>query len=156
MRPSILAAVLASFLASSCSSEAPYGTPPLFDLRMPKAAPADWALGSTGARLVPFADAHALFVPRGEAATVLQLPFGPGLAGARRVRVEYMSDGAFRLEGSLAGQACAARQGQDTKRQPNTLELELAAPVTSDAGTLELRCLSTQVPVLLMRVQAVP
>jgi len=154
MRPPSLALALALTLgACSPSSSSAYGTPPLADLKVPSAAPATWELSAAGARIVPLGLEHALFLPRGTEPQTVKLPFGAGLTGARSVRVMCMADGPFQLTGALAGQALSQRAGSDTKRQVHTLELQLAAPLGADSGSLELRCHAAQVPVLILRVQ---
>lgn len=152
IRLTLLVAALA--LAGCGGDVAPsYGAPPLADVRVPAVAPAEWAFGGAGGTIRRFGYQDVIFLQAGEAPNTLSIPLASGLEGARRVRVHYMADQPFSLAASLSASPGAARDGVDTKRQQQILELELPEPAGGDAGTLTLTCQTRGAPVLILRVQ---
>jgi hypothetical protein len=156
VRRPLLASLFVALLAAcggSVDEPPPYGAPPLVDLRVPAAAPADWTFGGAGGTVRRIGQEDVVFMARGAEPATLSIPFQTGLSGARRVRVHYMADGPFSMSASIAGHESPFRDGVDSKRQQHLLELELPKTVEADAGALTLTCRTQDVPVVVFRVQ---
>jgi hypothetical protein len=127
-------------------------------VKVPVELPATWTLPAEGVRFASDGERAGLVFEPGAEALSVSLPVPPEAAGAGRVMVRVLSDGAFGVGIVLGSYESKVARSGDTRRLWKELQFPLTAPLAGEALTVPMRIVraSAEQPVLLEAISFLP
>lgn len=127
-------------------------------VKVPLEVTAGWTLPATGVRIVGDSERVGLVFEPGEEALTVTLPVPAEAAGAGRVTLRVLCDGAFGLGIVLGEHESKVVRSGDTRRLWKELQFPLPAPLAGEALSAPMRIVraSCEQPVLLEAIRFLP
>ena len=131
---------------------------PLATIKVTSVLPAGWTLPEAGVRVVGDSERAGLIFEPGEEALTITLPVPPEAAGAGRVMLRVLCDGAFGFSVVLGSYESKIARSGDTRRLWKELQFPFSAPLAGDALTTPMRIVraSSEQPVALEAIRFLP